>query len=145
MQFSTTDKAKISAQYYVTSLLPDLLDDCENLMPGTFIFQQDGAPAHTARLTQEWLSDNCPELLAKEEWPPNSPDLNPLDYYVWGAMLHKYQEHTPKPTTTTELKAVLQQIWDKLPQQSIENAVIAFRKRLQLCIQAAGGHIEHLL
>ena len=76
---------------------------------------------------------------------PNSPDLNPLDYYVWGAMLHRYQEYTPKPTTTTELKAVLQHIWDKLPQQSIENAVIAFRKRLQLCIQGGGGHIEHLL
>jgi len=58
-------------------------------LPGQFIFQQDGAPAHTASLAQDWLSRNCPEFIRKEEWPPNSPDLNPLDYHVWGAMLDK--------------------------------------------------------
>ena len=52
-----------------------------------FIFQQDGAPAHTARSAQEWLRANCPDFVAKDQWPPNSPDLNPLDYHVWGAML----------------------------------------------------------
>jgi hypothetical protein len=138
-------KTKIDADYYVNSLLPSLVDDCENLMPGDFIFQQDGAPAHTARLTQDWLAVNCPEFIAKDEWPPNSPDLNPLDYHVWGAMLQKYQEHNPKPTTADELKAVLQTIWDELPQQSVEKAIIAFRKRLQLCIEAEGRHFEHLL
>src|SRR6218665_1829341 len=53
-------------------------------MPAGFIFQQDGAPAHTARVTQEWLHANCPEIIEKDRWPPNSPDLNPLDYHVWG-------------------------------------------------------------
>ena len=92
------DKAKINADYYVNSLLPQLIEDCEKLMPGSFIFQQDGAPAHTARQTQEWLALKSPEMINKDEWPPNSPDLNPLDYYVWGAMLHMYQKYTPKPT-----------------------------------------------
>jgi len=45
------------------------------------------ATAHTASLAQDWLSRNCPVFIRKEEWPPNSPDLNPLDYHVWGAML----------------------------------------------------------
>jgi len=47
------------------------------------------ATAHTASLAQDWLSRNCPEFIWKEEWPPNSPDLNPLDYHVWGVMLDK--------------------------------------------------------
>jgi inhibitor of nuclear factor kappa-B kinase subunit alpha len=139
------EKTKIDANYYVNSLLPNLVDDCENLLPDVFIFQQDGAPAHTARLTQDWLDVNCPDFITKDEWPPNSPDLNPLDYHVWGAMLQKYQQHNPKPTTTDELKAVLQVIWDELPQQSVENAILTFRKRLQQCIEAEGRHIEHLL
>jgi len=42
--------------------------------------------AHTASLAQDWLSRKCPEFIRKEEWPPNSPDLSPLDYHVWGAM-----------------------------------------------------------
>ena len=139
------DKAKINADYYVNSLLPQLIEDCEKLMPGSFIFQQDGAPAHTARQTQEWLALKCPEMINKDEWPPNSPDLNPLDYYVWGAMLHMYQKYTPKPTNKTELQAVLEKIWDDLPQQSVEKAILSFRKRLQMCIKAHGGHIEHLV
>lgn len=139
------DKAKINADYYVNILLPQLIEDCEKLMPGSFIFQQDGAPAHTARQTQEWLALKCPEMINKDEWPPNSPDLNPLDYYVWGAMLHMYQKYTPKPTSKTELQAVLEKIWDDLPQQSVEKAIMSFRKRLQMCIKADGGHIEHLV
>ena len=39
-------------------------------------------------------------------------------------------------------KTVLEAIWDELPQ---DLAVLAFRKRLQKCIQAEGGHFEHLL
>jgi hypothetical protein len=114
-------------------------------MPGSFIFQQDGAPAHTARQTQEWLALKCPEMINKDEWPPNSPDLNPLDYHVWGAMLHMYQKYTPKPTNKTELQAVLEKIWDDLPQQSVEKAIMSFRKRLQMCVKADGGHIEQLI
>jgi len=39
---------------------------------------------HTARATQNWLQTNCPDFIAKDQWLPNSPDLNPLDYHVWG-------------------------------------------------------------
>jgi len=57
-----------------------------------FVFQQDGAPAHTAHQTQDWLTASCTDFIAKDEWPPNSPDLNPLDYHVWGAMLQAFQK-----------------------------------------------------
>jgi len=46
-------------------------------LPSGYIFQQDGVPAHIARATQNWLQTNCPDFIAKEQWPPNSPDLNP--------------------------------------------------------------------
>jgi len=46
------EKAKVNAKYYVESLLPSLVTDCNRLLPGGFIFLQDGAPAHTAQLTQ---------------------------------------------------------------------------------------------
>ena len=39
---------------------------------------------HTARATQNWLQTNCTDFIAKDQWPPNSPDLNPLIYHVWG-------------------------------------------------------------
>ena len=76
------EKAKVNAKLYVDTLLPKLVADCKTLLPDGFIFQQDGAPAHTARVAQDWIATNCTRFIGKNEWPPNSPDLNPLDYYV---------------------------------------------------------------
>ena len=45
-------KAKVDCAYYVGHLLPNLVEDCNRLLPTGFIFQQDGAPAHTARSAQ---------------------------------------------------------------------------------------------
>jgi len=60
-------------------------------------------------------------------------------------MLEKYQNNILKPTNKTELKIVLEAIWNDLPQEPIEKAILAFRKRLQACIRADGGHFEHLI
>ena len=70
----------------MTNLLLHLAADCKNKL-NNFTFQQDGAPAHTAAMTQEWIGQHCPDMIKKDEWPPNSPDPNPLDCHVWGALL----------------------------------------------------------
>ncbi len=41
-----------------------------------FIFQQDLAPAHTAKGTKSWFNDHGATVL---DWPANSPDLNPRE------------------------------------------------------------------
>jgi hypothetical protein len=85
------------------------------------------------------------DFIGRDQWPPNSPDLNPLDYCIWGVMLDRYEKYAPKPTNVNELKVALQQIWDSLTLQTVQKAVVTFRKRLQACIRCDGGHFEHLL
>ena len=63
------EKAKVDAAYYVGRLLPELISDCKRLLPAGFVFQQDGAPAHTSRLAQDCLSVNCPDFIEKNQWP----------------------------------------------------------------------------
>ncbi|KAI6652482.1 MhmaT1 transposase [Oopsacas minuta] len=53
---------------------------------GSFAFQQDGAAAHKAKSTQEWLGVNIPHFITKVEWPPSSPDPNPLDFSLWSIL-----------------------------------------------------------
>ena len=142
---SIPDKVKVDAKLYVETLLPRLIEDCKSVLPSGFIFQQDGAPAHTAMLAQDFIATNCSEFIGKDEWPPNSPDLNPLDYHVWGAMLERYKTFHPKPKNIDELKNVLQVIWDQLPQVSINKAIVSFTKRLRACLKAGGAHFEHAL
>ena len=116
-----------------------------HLLPDGFILQEDGALAHTASLAQDWLNVNCPGFIEKDQWPPYSPDLNLLDYHVWGAMLEKYQKVQPKLKTIRELKIALELIWEDLPKEPINKAIKSFTKRLQACVATGGGHIEHML
>ena len=77
-------------------MLPKLFEDSSDLLPNPFIFQQDVTPAHMSRQTQEWIALNSPDFISKVEWPPNSPDLNPLNYHISGA--------TQKPETLTQTR-----------------------------------------
>jgi inhibitor of nuclear factor kappa-B kinase subunit alpha len=52
-----------------------------------WVFQQNSAPAHKAKTTQEWLRRNVLAFVRAEDWPSGSPDLNPLDYKLFLAVL----------------------------------------------------------
>jgi len=58
----------------------------------------------------------------------NSSDLNPLDYHVWGTVLGCYQKYTPKPSNIAELKTALLSIWNDLPQEFIDKAILHFER-----------------
>ena len=53
-------------------------------------FQHDGAPPHYTRHAREYLNESFPNRWLGRggpvAWPPRSPDLTPLDYYLWGHM-----------------------------------------------------------
>ena len=117
------------------------------LAPNNFIFQQDGAPAHTSRLAQEWLAteQNTPDFI-EHEWPPNSPDSNPLDFHIWGLYAGEisslHTEADKQDRTDNRAGSHLERLATRA---SIKKAVLAFRKRLQACIRANGGHLENRL
>ncbi|XP_065662814.1 uncharacterized protein LOC136085435 [Hydra vulgaris] len=83
---------KINAVSYQESVLKAILQPEANLLypNGDWCFQQDSAPAHTAKTTQEWHQQNCSKFIAEDEWSPSSPDLNPLDFCVWGILESKF-------------------------------------------------------
>jgi len=53
-----------------------------------FFFQQDGTPAHTAKLTGVWIATNCSKFICKDE--SSSPDVNLIHYHVWGVNTAKH-------------------------------------------------------
>ena len=61
---------------------PDIREKCGQ----NWTFQQDGAPCHTAHSVVNFLQESCPQFIEPEAWPPKSPDLNPLDFFVWGEL-----------------------------------------------------------
>ena len=51
-------------------------------------FMQDGAAPHTARRVLTWLTDHFEgrviSRFTERTWAAHSPDLNPLDFFLWG-------------------------------------------------------------
>ena len=77
--------AKINSAYYCEVVLgKGMLPDIDAIKCGRhkWTLQQDGAPAHTARNTMEYLEKEKIDFIEPDMWPPNSPDLNPVDYAV---------------------------------------------------------------
>ncbi|KYM94327.1 hypothetical protein ALC62_15046, partial [Cyphomyrmex costatus] len=62
---------------------------------------------HTSHLIQNWLSNNVDMFWFKEFWPPNSPDLNPLNYYVWSVVerVTNKSRHSNVTSLRTAIKA----------------------------------------
>ena len=81
--------AKVNSSYCCNivpekGLLPDIRAICRRHYRWTL--QQDGAPAHTARTTMDYLKKEHMNFIEPHMWPPNSPDINPVDYSIWGAL-----------------------------------------------------------
>ncbi|KAI2652287.1 Transposable element Tc1 transposase [Labeo rohita] len=82
-----------------------------------FIFQQDLAPAHTAKNTKT-----------------NSPDLNPIEN-VWGIVKRKMRNKRPK--NADKLKATVKETWASIPPQQCHRLITSMPRRIEACISSS--------
>ncbi len=88
-----------------------------------FIFQQDLAPAHTAKSTKSWLNDHVVGAL---DWPANSPDLNPIENQ-WGIVKRKMRD--TRPNNADELKSTFKATWASVPPQQCHKLITSMPRR----------------
>ena len=85
-----------------------LPEDSEEANSNT-IFMQDGAPAHTSRMTMKWLEYRFPGRLVSSKsdfiWQPRFPYLNPLDFFMG---LHEGRNTSSPPNSIAEVKQLVQ-------------------------------------
>ena len=96
---------------------------------------------HRACTAIEYLCQVTPEFVSSDLCPPNSPDLNPVDYRVWGCLQDRVYQ---KRVCDVELKQRLTEVWSHFSQPIIDAAIDEWRKRLLACIRMKGHHFEHL-
>ena len=105
-----------------------------------WVWQQNSAPAHKSKETQAWLQKECYDFVPFSHWPPFSPDLNPLDYFVWS-----YVENITNMTshnTKSSLIAGIHRVFAELPPALVQKSCSQFRIRIEAEIEAEGGYIE---
>ncbi len=102
-----------------------------------FIFQQDLAPAHTAKCTKSWFNDHGVTVL---DWPANSPDLNPIEN-LWGIVKRKMRD--TRPNNADELKATVKETWASIPPQQCHKLITSMPRRIEAVIKAKGAPTKY--
>ena len=83
-----------------------------------------------------------PDLIPPNLWPPYNPDLNPVDYKIWGVLQERVYKTSIKDDD--ELWCRIAEEWDKLD-QCIDKALGEWRKRLRLQVEdILNTRCEHL-
>lgn len=110
-------------------------------------YQQDGATPHCAINTLALLRRSFGNRIISRRtdtpWAPHSPDLNPLDFFLWGYSKDRVYENSPQ--TTDELKQEIRRVVRGVTVDACRNTIENFTKRVKLCIQQKGMHFEQLL
>ena len=134
---------KVNTKVYLDVLKSVLIPWCNQMAGGRpWVWQQDSAPAHKSTETQAWLQKECYDFVPFSHWPPSSPDLNTLDYFVWS-----YVENITNMTshnTKASLITAIRRVFAELPSALVEKACSQFRIHIEVVIEAEGGYIEQM-
>ncbi|KAJ4439349.1 hypothetical protein ANN_07471, partial [Periplaneta americana] len=127
-----------------TGTIPHVLEDTPLINRQHIHFLHDGAPAHFSRTARRYLDRRFPDRRwigrgGPIAWPPRSPDLNPLDFYLWGH-LKSLVYSSPVPDLESLRNRIVAcsedirntpGVWDRVRR--------SMRHLCEVCIQAGGG------
>ncbi|KAL4085280.1 hypothetical protein QTP88_027139 [Uroleucon formosanum] len=133
---------------FLLNELPNMLDDLPLDIRANLIFQQDGAPAHNANIVRNQLNEYFPNrwlgTYGAVQWPPRSPDLTPLDYFLWSHL--KTVVYANPPTCLLELKNKILAACNQITEEQIISAINReFLIRVECCLQHHGAQFEQFV
>ena len=129
--------------------LPNLLNEVPIGMRRGMWYQHDGAPPNFSITVREYLDTQFPNRWIGRggpvSWPPRSPDLNPLDYYLWGHV--KDLVYATPIEHEAELMPRITAAFDSVRNEPevLERVMENMNKRVILCLYERGQHFEQVL
>ncbi len=131
-------RSKVNTAVYQEVLEHFMLPAADQLYgDANFIFQQDLAPAHSAKATSTWFKDHGIPVL---NWPANSPDLNPIEN-LWGIVKRKMRY--ARPNNAEELKATIRATWALITPEQCHRLINSMPRRIPAVIQAKGAPTKY--
>lgn len=133
---------KMCADDYIEILDRNLITSvrkCIENPDGYWFLMQDGDPKHTAKKTMKYLLENGIPLL---EWPPQSPDLNPIEH-LWKCIKDDIAASGFRAKTKTELIDRVKFVWDHVSSSMCEKLVKTMPNRILAVLKSHGGSTRY--
>lgn len=130
---------RLNSQRYQAILQARLLPPWQVLRQRGCDFMHDNALCHRSHRgphsTRAWLNRHQDRVL---QWPANSPDQNPIEN-VWGIIVRRVYADNK----TYQTKEAIQQAWDDLDQEMIDNLIQSMPNRIFQLINRNGGPTDY--
>lgn len=132
---------------FLSNRFYEFLEDIPLIRRGSLWYMHDGAPPHFNLQCRQWLNEHFPNRWigrghdAAINWPPRSPDLNPMDFNVWGQM--KQKVYSEAVDNEQQLRQRIENAFDQLTiEHKFNRNLFSLENRLHACNRANGGHFE---
>ncbi|CAF2096507.1 unnamed protein product [Rotaria magnacalcarata] len=121
---------RLNCKTYLDELLPFYKMEGDRLFGHqNWGFQQDGASCHTDKSVQKWRKKNFKFFISKDKWPPNSPELNPLDYSIWNSISNNVAYYKVK--TVNDLRREIEKATKKIDANYVRDTISVFLRRVR--------------
>jgi hypothetical protein len=131
-------KHRYSANSYLEVLDAEVAPIYESLDKG-YLFIQENASIYTARKVKDWFAEHSITQLL--DWPPYSPDLNPIEHIWWALKTRCYKMFPEEAENQSEseyarqrLESYLQAAWDTLEEDLFDTLRVSMCDRIEAVI-----------
>lgn len=134
---------------FIQNIIENYLEELPVRQYNNLVWQQDGAPPHNIGQVTEYLNGRYDLWIGRNgtlQWPANSPDLSPLDIFLWGFLKNRIYYDRP-PNIRVLRQRIEHEIFTLNTDHPdfISNAIHhKMRENIQKCVRSRGGYIENI-
>jgi transposase len=131
----------ITAMEYKDVVMSTLLPEGRRIFTAqgisSWVLQQDNDPSHkdAVKLVEDWNAKHASSVSVLQPWPPNSPDLNPIEN-LWAWMDRKLD--AMGCSTFQEYKAAVHSVAKSVPPRMSFNLITSMPARIAECMRLGG-------
>lgn len=138
---------------FLRTTLEEILDEMPVAHFRDAWYQHDGAPPHVTLPVRSWLTGTFGNQwigrFGPQPWPARSPDLTPLDFFLWGYVKDKV--FVTECNTAAEMRDRIINVFATLRAECVQDPTFMPRvhaetlRRARICEHVGGGHFEPYL
>ena len=129
----------LNSERYISDILSEHVVPFAPYIGNNFLLMHDNARPHVARIVNEYLHEVNIRTL---NWPPRSPDLNPIEH-LWDIIGRALRQHQPPPANLQDIQIMVTDIWQGLDQNQISNLISSMPRRCEAVIRSRGGNTRY--
>lgn len=127
-------------EQYKNILIRHAVPSGTRLIGNPFVLQEDNDPKHSAKICRSYTANKERQGVLKNMiWPPQSPDLNPIEL-LWDELDRRVRRQCP--TSVTALWEILQYEWKSISQETLHKLIARMPRICSEVKKRRGGFFD---